>query len=327
MQCAKKGLVMANIQHIYQQYQQHLQSHTDVSIRMNVTDDCSAAQYTANGLQTQLQINQFNNGMILSRHCNQGQGIYHSHADYFSHNCALFFMVGGDNHVHFADGKSLLAKAGEVWQLTGDIHNANEQKIIHQQQMQSLHLDFSLEKLSHWQEEGVLSSSALTCSNHQQAQFTQLAKPSLALTLLAQKILQQPYQTDALSCLVLESVTLDFTAHVLRFMLDKPLQTKHKSQIDEVIDIIRMEFTQDLSIAMLARRVGMNECYLKRDFKAQTGLTIGQFIRQLRLDCALDRLLQQKSIKETMYFVGYRHVGHFNALFKQKFGYLPSEIK
>jgi AraC-like DNA-binding protein len=56
-------------------------------------------------------------------------------------------------------------------------------------------------------------------------------------------------------------------------------------------------------------------------------LTIGQFIRQLRLDCALDRLLQQKSIKETMYFVGYRHVGHFNALFKQKFGYLPSEIK
>lgn len=315
------------IAHIYQQYQDYLTNNLTGHELLACDQYHCIAQFKQPELQTTIQINQFDAEILLSRNLSQGNGMYCSTTEKFSHNFALFFMLGGRNQVIFSDGRELKSEAGHVWLVGGDLHNAKEMKQTINGQLSSIHLDFSMAKLERWQEAGVLSDSIFTQRSDGQTQMQLLPKASASLMLLAQRLMQQPCHSDALAHLDLEAGTLDLTAHLLRLMLNNKQGRTQISQIDEAIDIIRTEFHQNLTIAVLARRVGLNECYLKRYFKEQTGETIANYIRALRLDCALEMLIDcKKSIKETMFYVGYRHVGHFNALFQKRFGYLPSEV-
>ncbi len=74
-----------------------------------------------------------------------------------------------------------------------------------------------------------------------------------------------------------------------------------------------------------ARRVGVNECYLKKGFREQMGMSIGSYIRQLRMTKALEMIETGRySVLDTALFVGYSNPGHFSAAFKKFNGHLPS---
>ena len=63
-------------------------------------------------------------------------------------------------------------------------------------------------------------------------------------------------------------------------------------------------------------------------FKRQTGVTIGQYLRDFRLDRAAVRLVtSQDSIKRVWPDVGYHHDSNFNHDFKRRFGISPGEYR
>lgn len=317
-----------NITHIYQQYQTYLENSLSGCDLVASDPRHCLAHFRQPQLATTIQVNQFDSEILLARSLSQGQGVYHSVTESFSHNFSLFLVMNGRNQVILSDGSELTSDPGHVWLVYGDLQNAQEIKQPLNGHMASLHLDFSLERLRRWHDEGLLTEKLFAPASSGAAQMRLLATHSAATMPLARALLQRPYAVDSLSQLDLESATLDLTAQLLRFVLSDKQSRAQRSQIDEAVDIIRSDFRQDLTITTLARRVGLNECYLKRYFKAQTGETVAGYIRRLRLDCALDMLAQQgKSVQETMYFVGYRHAGHFNQVFKQRFGCLPSAVR
>lgn len=53
------------------------------------------------------------------------------------------------------------------------------------------------------------------------------------------------------------------------------------------------------TISAMARRVGINESYLKNGFRAQVGCTIGEFVRQKRMKKAMELIESGHSILET----------------------------
>lgn len=74
----------------------------------------------------------------------------------------------------------------------------------------------------------------------------------------------------------------------------------------------------------LAREVGMSERSLFRGFQRETGLSPGQWRRQMQVLRSLELLAEGQSVTETSLAVGYESTGAFIRAFRQIVGVTPS---
>lgn len=106
------------------------------------------------------------------------------------------------------------------------------------------------------------------------------------------------------------------------------LPRRHRNAVDDAISILRAEFAQPHTIASLARRVGLNECYLKSAFRIQTGATFATYLRDLRMRHALALIESGRHrIHDVAQFVGYANPSHFAAAFRKIHGVPPSCVR
>ena len=69
-----------------------------------------------------------------------------------------------------------------------------------------------------------------------------------------------------------------------------------------------------------------NEKYLQRLFKAETGMSIYQYVSKLRMDAAITLLgASNYNINEIAEYVGYNDRKRFTEIFKKRFGVSPSK--
>ena len=79
---------------------------------------------------------------------------------------------------------------------------------------------------------------------------------------------------------------------------------------------------------MLATHFGINESYLSRMFKNQTGKNLIYFINEKKMNKARELLKDpDMMVKEAAYAVGYDDQFYFNKLFKRFFGVSPTEYR
>lgn len=97
----------------------------------------------------------------------------------------------------------------------------------------------------------------------------------------------------------------------------------------KVADYIRDHYDEkDLSIKTLADIVYLTPTYLSNLYKKQTGVTIGQYLVDVRIEHAV-RLLQdpQWKLYQIAPMVGYEDANYFAKIFKKKKGITPSEYR
>ena len=83
-----------------------------------------------------------------------------------------------------------------------------------------------------------------------------------------------------------------------------------------------------MTIAELARRVGLSEKRLKAGFRAAFGKPVYRFLQEERLAEAGRMLAEtQTSVTEASLAVGYTSISHFIKIFVREFGILPSAVK
>lgn len=109
---------------------------------------------------------------------------------------------------------------------------------------------------------------------------------------------------------------------LMSLLLDK------KNALDDIpvsilqtIAILESDFEQKITIRSLAKRVGINECDLKRLFKEYTGKTIGQFLLEIRMKYAQVLLKGGSSIEHVANQIGYSSPQYFKQIFERYFGY------
>ena len=80
------------------------------------------------------------------------------------------------------------------------------------------------------------------------------------------------------------------------------------------------------NVEALADEVGLSRVQLHRRMKELTGITVGEFIRNIRLQQAA-KLLEagDTSVAQVTYAVGFSNPNHFTTAFKRHFGVTPSE--
>jgi len=78
-------------------------------------------------------------------------------------------------------------------------------------------------------------------------------------------------------------------------------------------------------LASLARVAGLSERSLFRNFQKETGLSPGQWRRQMQVLRSLELLAKGRSVTETSFEVGYESAGAFIRAFRQTIGMTPTE--
>ena len=102
----------------------------------------------------------------------------------------------------------------------------------------------------------------------------------------------------------------------------------YRKEVEDIINYVDKNIEKKISLKMLSKTVNMNESYLSRIFKSETGKNITYFINERKMNKALE-LLSNKSImiKEASLMVGIDDQFYFNKLFKKFYGINPSEFK
>jgi transcriptional regulator GlxA family with amidase domain len=99
-------------------------------------------------------------------------------------------------------------------------------------------------------------------------------------------------------------------------------------RVEAVIALMDSSFHQELSTEDLARAVNLSSSYLAHLFKAETGVSLLQYLKSLRMRKAKE-LMETTflSVKQIRSRVGARDKGHFARDFKRAYGLTPAQYK
>jgi AraC family transcriptional regulator len=95
-------------------------------------------------------------------------------------------------------------------------------------------------------------------------------------------------------------------------------------RVDKVIVLLRENLANPPSLEELGQAVHCSPFHLSRTFSGATGMTIPQYVRQLRMERAAGLLRSGKfNVSEAAMEVGYSSLSHFSQAFHDTFGCCP----
>ncbi|MCB8928206.1 MAG: helix-turn-helix transcriptional regulator [Ardenticatenaceae bacterium] len=155
--------------------------------------------------------------------------------------------------------------------------------------------------------------------------------------------LQQRLLVDALSgphppdLLTLEEKMLAILQHAvqIRYQQKRPFAPKsssthqsHKELVAGAKAILATRYAESLSLEMLAEALFTSPYHLCRVFRQETGLTIHNYLNQMRLRASLEPVAaKETSLTELSLALGFANPSHFSASFRRAFGVPPSHLR
>lgn len=119
-------------------------------------------------------------------------------------------------------------------------------------------------------------------------------------------------------------MVLDFTKRVEM----EQYGISHSALVRNVREYVRSHIEESITTDTLAKLCGMNRTYLCSLFAQQTGMTISQYVTNIKVEEA-KRLMDitQKTIAEIAAYLGYSSQSHFQRVFKKHTGMTPGEYR
>lgn len=97
-----------------------------------------------------------------------------------------------------------------------------------------------------------------------------------------------------------------------------------QERVEQVIYLLKQNLAEPPTLEELGRKIGCSHFYLSRIFSTQTGQTITQYLRRLRMERAAELLRAgEHNVTEVSLEVGYSSLSHFSAAFHETFGCCP----
>lgn len=100
-----------------------------------------------------------------------------------------------------------------------------------------------------------------------------------------------------------------------------------KIRMGAVYKYIHAHYNENPDVKTVAANVHLSTAAFCRYFRRQTNMTFTDFVNQYRITQAQTLLLQEKTVSETCYEVGFESLSYFNRLFKKLTGENPGEFK
>jgi AraC family transcriptional regulator len=126
--------------------------------------------------------------------------------------------------------------------------------------------------------------------------------------------------------LAMEGLLYEIAAEICRQESGPP--ERRPRWVDNAVELVRARFNQPLWLSDIAREVGFHPVHVARVFRRHFGMTIGEFIRQLRVEFARDRLQHTDlPLVEIALSAGFPSQAHFSTTFKHETGFTPGAYR
>lgn len=101
---------------------------------------------------------------------------------------------------------------------------------------------------------------------------------------------------------------------------------EYDNQMEEIINYIKENLKDDLSIYTLSSKFFINKYYLMHKFKAQTGYTLHKYIQQKRLAFSKSLIIKGYKITDVCTNCGFGDYSSFIRAFKKAYGISPKDF-
>lgn len=168
----------------------------------------------------------------------------------------------------------------------------------------------------------------LDCLREQAVSFDNpKAAQGTSATWLAMKVYEEFKQRDEVSPLAVQGLTLAIAAELARTPV-KASGHKAPRWMQQVKEILHAEFAEPLTLDYLADAAGVHPVYLAAAFRKYYRLTIGDYVRQLRVEYACREILKSDvPLIDIALSAGFSSQSHFSRTFKHLTGMSPTQYR
>jgi AraC family transcriptional regulator len=134
---------------------------------------------------------------------------------------------------------------------------------------------------------------------------------------IAAKIYKEFRYTDELSPLVVEGLMFELLGETLRCSKNNP-KANPPVWLNQIVELLHDRFQENLSLNEIAATVGVHETHLAREFKKYHRLTVGDYLRRLRIEYACREISASDiALSEIALSSGFADQSHFTKTFSQ----------
>jgi AraC family transcriptional regulator len=144
---------------------------------------------------------------------------------------------------------------------------------------------------------------------------------------LALRLYKEFDRLDEVSPLTMEGLAIELLAEVLRPPV-LVMERQPPRWLREARDLLHARFAESLSLDEIARAVGVHPDHLARGFRQQFRRTVGDYVRQLRLDFVCHQLATSDTpLVEIALAAGFADQSHLTNMFKRRTGMTPAQFR
>jgi AraC family transcriptional regulator len=146
------------------------------------------------------------------------------------------------------------------------------------------------------------------------------------LSQLAARVYAESRRMDEVSALAIEGLTLEIMAEASR--RSAPAERATPRWLRQAGELLQEKFNERLTLADIAREVRVHPVHLARVFRRHYHFTVGEYVRQLRVEFARRELsTTDRPLSEIALSAGFSSQSHFTTAFKCDTGLTPAEYR
>ncbi len=148
-----------------------------------------------------------------------------------------------------------------------------------------------------------------------------------SLPQLTAKLNREFHKTDSAASLAIEGLALEMMAQAAR-QSSNTLERATPRWLRRAREMLVEHFSENLTLAQVAAQVGVHPVHLASVFRQKYGCTVGEFVRQLRIEHACREIAKGELALATIALeAGFADQSHFSKAFKFYIGMTPTEYK
>jgi AraC family transcriptional regulator len=164
----------------------------------------------------------------------------------------------------------------------------------------------------------------LDASWTQQSRFVRTALVQTApAAAIGARVAREFRLADGLSSLVIEGLMLELFAEVERTRDED----RAPSWLRKVRDVVGSQYAEPPSLAELAGLAGVHPVHLARAFRRHYGRTVGELIRELRVEEAKRRIVAGVALSDVALDTGFSDQSHMVRTFRRLTGVTPAAFR
>jgi AraC-like DNA-binding protein len=145
-------------------------------------------------------------------------------------------------------------------------------------------------------------------------------------TYLHQRRIFEAARNGSVSPMAIEEESIELLARVASQTVAP--SSGHREIVHETENVLGARFDQAFRLSQIAALVGVSVFHLCRTFRANTGLSIHGYLKQLRVRNGLERICNERAALSVVALeLGFAHHSHFTSAFHREFGMTPTKAR